>query len=48
MNFFGANEAEPANGTLSDVSPVARALMNRQVGDVVQAGAGEAEIVEIA
>ena len=36
-----------AKGTLSYVSPVARALMNKAVGDVIAAGSGEAEIVEI-
>ena len=45
--IVGEDEAEPTRGTLSYVSPVARALMNKSVGDVVQAGAGEAEIVEI-
>ena len=43
----GEDEAEPTQGRLSYMSPVARALMNKQVGDVVQAGSGEAEIVEI-
>ena len=41
------DEAEPNEGTLSYVSPVARALMGKSIGDVVQAGPGEAEIVEI-
>jgi transcription elongation GreA/GreB family factor len=45
--IVGEDEAEPTKGTLAYVSPVARALMNKSVGDVVQAGAGEAEIVEI-
>lgn len=45
--IVGEDEAEPTQGTLSYVSPVARALMNKSVGDVVQAGSGEAEIVEI-
>ena len=45
--IVGEDEAEPNEGTLSYVSPVARALMGKSVGDVVQAGAGEAEIVEI-
>ena len=45
--IVGEDEAEPNEGTLSYVSPVARALMNKSVGDVVQAGTGEAEIVEI-
>jgi transcription elongation GreA/GreB family factor len=45
--IVGEDEAEPSRGTLSYASPVARALMNKSVGDVVQAGNGEAEIVEI-
>jgi transcription elongation GreA/GreB family factor len=47
FRIVGEDEAEPAEGTLSYVSPVARALMNKSVGDVVQAGSGEAEVVEI-
>jgi transcription elongation GreA/GreB family factor len=47
FRIVGEDEAEPAQGTLSYVSPVARALMNRAVGEVVTAGSGEAEIVEI-
>jgi len=45
--IVGEDEAEPAKGTLSYVSPVARALMNKQVGDVIVAGSGEAEIVAL-
>jgi transcription elongation GreA/GreB family factor len=48
FRIVGEDEAEPSRGTLSYVSPVARALLNRQVGDVIVAGAGEAEIVGIA
>ncbi len=48
FRIVGEDEAEPAQGTLSYVSPVARALMNKSVGDVVQAGPSEAEIVGIA
>jgi transcription elongation GreA/GreB family factor len=47
FRIVGEDEAEPAEGTLSYVSPVARALMNKSVGDVVRAGSGEAEIIEI-
>ena len=47
FRIVGEDEAEPAEGTLSYVSPVARALLNKSVGDVIQAGSGEAEIVEI-
>lgn len=46
--IVGEDEADPAKGTLSHVSPVARALMNKHVGDAIVAGSGEAEIVEIA
>ena len=45
--IVGEDEADPPAGTLSYVSPVAQALMGKQVGDVVEAGASEAEIVEI-
>jgi transcription elongation GreA/GreB family factor len=45
--IVGEDEAEPTKGTLSYASPVARALMGKSVGDVVQAGSGEAEVVEI-
>jgi transcription elongation GreA/GreB family factor len=47
FRIVGEDEAEPVEGTLSYVSPVARALLNKAVGDVIQAGSGEAEIVEI-
>jgi transcription elongation GreA/GreB family factor len=45
--IVGEDEADPSAGTLSYVSPVAQALMGKQVGDVVEAGAAEAEILEI-
>jgi transcription elongation GreA/GreB family factor len=45
--LVGEDEADPSAGTLSYVSPVAQALMGKQVGDVVEAGTAEAEIVEI-
>jgi transcription elongation GreA/GreB family factor len=45
--IVGEDEADPAKGTLSYVSPVARALLGKQVGDVVRAGNSDAEIVEI-
>ena len=46
--IVGEDEADPAHGTLSYVSPVAQALMGKPVGEVVEAGHSEAEIVEIA
>ena len=45
--IVGEDEAEPPKGTLSHVSPLARALMGKQAGDVVPLGGDEAEIVAI-
>ena len=45
--IVGEDEADPANGTVSHVAPLARALMGHRVGDVVQAGASDAEIISI-
>jgi transcription elongation GreA/GreB family factor len=45
--IVGEDEADPAHGTLSFVSPVAHALLGKSVGDVVQAGNSEAEIIAI-
>lgn len=45
--IVGEDEADPAHGTLSYVSPVAQALMGKPIGETVQAGASEATIVEI-
>lgn len=46
--IVGEDEADPSAGTLSYASPVAQALIGKQVGDTVQAGAAEAEIIAIA
>ena len=45
--IVGEDEADPARGTLSYLSPVAKALAGRKVGDLVTAGNSEAEIVAI-
>jgi transcription elongation GreA/GreB family factor len=45
--IVGEDEADPSLGTLSYVSPVAQELMGKEIGDVVQAGAAEAEIIAI-
>ncbi len=45
--IVGEDEADPAHGTLSYVSPVAQAIMGEPIGETVQAGAGEATIIEI-
>jgi transcription elongation GreA/GreB family factor len=45
--IVGEDEADPANGTVSHASPLARALLGKTVGDVIRAGQGEAEITAI-
>lgn len=45
--IVGEDEAGPSLGTVSYVSPLARALMGKQVGDVVRVGRSEAEILAI-
>lgn len=46
--IVGEDEADPKQGSISFVSPVARLLMGKAVGDVVGAGSQELEIVGIA
>jgi transcription elongation GreA/GreB family factor len=48
FRIVGEDEAEPSEGTISHVSPLARALFGKTVGDVVRAGQGEAEIKAVA
>jgi transcription elongation GreA/GreB family factor len=45
--IVGEDEADPAQGRLSYVSPIAARLLGSTVGDVVDLHDGEAEIVEI-
>jgi transcription elongation GreA/GreB family factor len=47
FRIVGEDESDPANGKISYVSPLAQALMGKGEGDVVRAGAGEAEIVKL-
>jgi transcription elongation GreA/GreB family factor len=47
FRIVGEDEADPARGTLSYVSPVARALLGREVGDEVRAGNSDIAILEI-
>ena len=46
--IVGEDEADPKAGSISFVSPVARSLMGKRIGDVVGAGAQEVEILAIA
>jgi transcription elongation GreA/GreB family factor len=45
--IVGEDEADPAQGRLSYVSPLAQALMGKEVGDTVPVGQTTAEIVAI-
>jgi transcription elongation GreA/GreB family factor len=45
--IVGEDEADPAKGSISHVSPLAKSMFGKRVGDVVRAGNGEAEIKAI-
>ena len=47
FRIVGEDEADPAKGSISHVSPLARALLGKRVGDTVRAGKDEAEIIAI-
>ena len=46
--IVGEDEADPTAGTISYVSPMARALMGKTVGDIVHVSGRDLEIVQIA
>jgi transcription elongation GreA/GreB family factor len=45
FRIVGEDEADPAQGRISYVSPLARALLGAAVGDVVNVAGGEVEVV---
>ena len=47
FRIVGEDEADPAEGSISYVSPLARALLGKRIGDTVRAGKDEAEIKAI-
>ena len=47
FRIVGEDEADPAAGSISYVSPLARAVAGKAVGDVILIGNGEAEIIEV-
>jgi transcription elongation GreA/GreB family factor len=47
FRIVGEDEADPAQGRISYVSPLARALMGAAAGDVVTVGGGEVEVLEV-
>jgi transcription elongation GreA/GreB family factor len=48
FRIVGEDEADPAQGSISYVAPLARALLGRRVGDVVEAGNSDVEVIDIA
>jgi transcription elongation GreA/GreB family factor len=44
FRIVGEDEADPARGTISHVSPLARSLIGKGVGEVAQLGNSEVEI----
>jgi transcription elongation GreA/GreB family factor len=47
FRIVGEDEADPAQGSVAYVSPLARALMGKAVGDEAKVAGGEVEIVAI-
>ncbi len=45
FRIVGEDEADPAQGRISHISPLARALLGASVGDVAPIGGGEAEVL---
>jgi hypothetical protein len=46
--IVGTDEGDPRRGTLSYASPLARALMGKEIGDAVVVAGHEEEIIEVA
>jgi transcription elongation GreA/GreB family factor len=47
FRIVGEDEADPRNGSISYVSPIARALIGKAAGDVVSVGDREIEVLSI-
>jgi transcription elongation GreA/GreB family factor len=47
FRIIGEDEADPRNGSISYISPVARALIGKAAGDIVLVGNREIEILSI-
>jgi transcription elongation GreA/GreB family factor len=47
FRIVGEDEADPAHGTISYVSPLARAVMTRGPGDTVEIAGHKAEILDV-
>jgi transcription elongation GreA/GreB family factor len=46
--IVGEDEADPAHGTISYISPLAKAVLGKEVGDTAVVGAHELEVTSIA
>ena len=47
FRIVGEDEADPAQGSVSHVSPLARALMGKSVGDTALVNGAEVEVLEV-
>jgi transcription elongation GreA/GreB family factor len=47
FRIVGDDEADPAQGAVAYVSPLAQALLGKKVGDVVMVAGGEVEVVAV-
>jgi transcription elongation GreA/GreB family factor len=47
FRIVGEDQADPAHGTVSHVSPLARALFGKGIGDVVSVAGRDAELLSI-
>lgn len=47
FRIVGEDEADPAEGSISYISPIAKALLGKKAGDVVTVGKAELEIVAV-
>ncbi len=47
FRITGEDEADPARGTISYVSPMARGLLGKRVGETVQVAGAEVEVAAI-
>jgi transcription elongation GreA/GreB family factor len=47
FRIVGEDEADPARGSISYVSPLARALLGKAVGDTAAIAGGEVEVVAV-
>ncbi|MDO8410473.1 MAG: transcription elongation factor GreA [Phenylobacterium sp.] len=47
FRIVGEDEAQPGQGSISYVSPIARALMGRSVGDVALVNGSEVEVLAV-